>query len=175
MITSSHEGLFGQGVSYWSLKFFHNGMDAALLGLATGSRAEARLRGAEGAPLRPLPTQATLKMPIMERRDSSAVPHAEVVLLLGSSPFVNYGTNAAEPHIRSPCKRLAPKFLIQSHRARKSGTNLYRGIIARTLCGPPAEDQQERSALADAVSSIGLQPAQADFITAFSGISPNVT
>ena len=34
------------------------------------------------------------------------------ILRLGSSPFVGCSTNAAEPHIRSPRKRLTPKFLI---------------------------------------------------------------
>ena len=33
-------------------------------------------------------------------------------LRLGSSPFIGCGTDAAEPHIRSPYKRLTPKFLI---------------------------------------------------------------
>src|ERR1700733_14664860 len=50
--------------------------------------------------------------------------------LLGPGPFFDCGPAAAEPHILSP--RIAAGTKIphtRGHRARKGGTNLYRGIL----------------------------------------------
>src|ERR1700733_12171999 len=60
--------------------------------------------------------------------------------LLGPGPFFDCGPAAAEPHILSP--RIAAGTKIphtRGHRARKGGTNLYRGILqpGRYAVRPP--------------------------------------
>ena len=99
-----------------------------MLGCGGGVKGHSpRERVAEGEPLRPLPQPShTAKMPFGGGRGSrcrfghklpsSGVTRGRIspsdILRLGSSPFVGCSTNAAEPHIRSPRKRLTPKFLI---------------------------------------------------------------
>ena len=67
--------------------------------------------------------------------------------LLGPGPFFDCGTAAAEPQIRSP--RIAAGTKIphtRGHRARKGGTNLYRGILqpGRYAVRPPRSGKGQR-------------------------------
>ena len=51
------------------------------------------------------------------------------VCFLSPSPLLSCGFDAAEPHIRSPLRAAGTKIPhARRHRARKGGTNLYRGI-----------------------------------------------
>jgi hypothetical protein len=96
---------------------------------------------------------------------------------VGPSPFVDCGSEAAEPHIRSPLIAAGTKIPhTRGRRARKGDQSLSRHLAARTLCGPPAEIGQGSASLADAwvlrdVASL----RHAAFNTAPSGTSPCVT
>jgi hypothetical protein len=71
---------------------------------------------------------------------------------VGPSPFFDCGTEAAEPHIRSPLIAAGTKIPhTRGRRARKGGTNLYRGILqpGRYAVHPPRSDKgQLRSRIA---------------------------
>jgi hypothetical protein len=127
MITSSHEGAAGQVVLSGRCTICHERHRCALLGCGGGVKGHSpRERVAEGEPLRPLPqpshTQNAVRrrpwftLPILSVPSSGVtcgqISPSGISLRLGSSPFVGCGTNAAEPHIRSPRRRLTPKFLI---------------------------------------------------------------
>ena len=63
---------------------------------------------------------------------------------VGPSPFFDCGTEAAEPHIRSPLIAAGTKIPhTRGRRARKGGTNLYRGILqpGRYAVHPPRSDK----------------------------------
>src|SRR5260370_34857975 len=63
---------------------------------------------------------------------------------VGPSPFFDCDSEAAEPHIRSPLIAAGTKIPhTRGRRARKGGTNLYRGILqpGRYALRPPRSDK----------------------------------
>jgi hypothetical protein len=60
----------------------------------------------------------------------ASVQPAPLVSTRQSEPFLTCGFDTAEPHIRSPLVAASTKIpRTRGHRARKCGTNLYRGIL----------------------------------------------
>jgi hypothetical protein len=129
VITSSREGATGQAVFCGRCTTRHEGMDAHCLAVAAGVKGRSpRERVAEGEPLRPLPqpsytqnavrrrpwfrSPVWLQSPFVRHHHVRGLPRPCISFASRSSPFIGCGTDAAEPHIRSPYKRLTPKFLI---------------------------------------------------------------
>ena len=74
------------------------------------------------------------------------------LLRVGPSPFIiDYGTNAEEPHIRSPLIAAGTKIPSYSRSSGSEGRNQpsTRNLAAGTLCGPSAEVRQGSASLAD--------------------------
>src|SRR6202521_1070526 len=70
---------------------------------------------------------------------------------VGPSPFFDCGTEAAEPHIRSPLIAAGTKIPHTRGASGSEGRNqsLSRHLASRTLCGPPAAIRQGSASLAD--------------------------
>src|SRR5215469_3339141 len=96
---------------------------------------------------------------------------------VGPNPFFDCGSEAAEPHIRSPLIAAGTKIPhTRGRRARKGGTNLYRGILqpGHYAVRPPRFGQGSAPPRMAGYSG-GRELRHAAFNTAPSGTSPCVT
>jgi hypothetical protein len=100
-------------------------------------------------PLRALPPPGTLKGCVAS---DVTTPPASHPPSLSPSPLILHGADAAEPHIRSPLGAADTKTPhTRGQRARKGGTNLYRGIFwpgHYTVHPPRSGEDQPSSSMA---------------------------
>jgi hypothetical protein len=151
-------------------------MNADSVGVVSGSRAEAHVSGSpKGEPLRPIQHPRKIKMPfgVERRRTIYLLVTRAVATDLRSKiprfePVSCCGTDTAEPHIRSPIKRLTPKFLIAEVGLGRTRPFFMTACFSQDIMRFVHRDL--RGELSD-----GIRMAYAAFSTAPSGISPRLT